>query len=85
MELTESNPILQKIKAGQIITDAEAQELAVLLHYEHPHVTEDIFRSVYRNRKAKFLQFIRHIIGLEVLESFPETVEKAFEQFSDSY
>ncbi|MEK3705481.1 DEAD/DEAH box helicase family protein [Paenibacillus sp. FSL R7-0198] len=85
MELTESNPILQKIKAGQIITDAEAQELAVLLHYEHPHVTEDIFRSVYRNRKAKFLQFIRHIIGLEVLESFPETVEKAFEQFFQTH
>ncbi|MDF2652284.1 MAG: Type site-specific deoxyribonuclease, partial [Paenibacillus sp.] len=85
MELTESNRILQKIKAKQDITDTEAQELAVLLHHEHPHVTEDLLKSVYRNRKAKFLQFIRHILGLEVLESFPEIVTKAFEQFIQSH
>lgn len=34
MELTESNPILQKIKEGQEITE----ELANLLNDEHPHL-----------------------------------------------
>ncbi|OLN32604.1 Type I restriction-modification system, restriction subunit R [Desulfosporosinus metallidurans] len=81
MELTESNPILQKIKDGKEVTEDEAQELAALLHDEHPHITEDLLKNVYRNRKAKFIQFIRHILGLEILESFPETVTKAFEQF----
>lgn len=81
MELTESNPILHKIKEGEEICDDEAQELAMLLHDEHPHITEDLLRSVYKNRKAKFIQFIRHILGLEVLESYPETVTRAFEQF----
>jgi len=81
MELTGSNPILQKIKEGKDITEAEAQELATLLHEEHPHITEDLLKNVYKNRKAKFLQFIRHILGLEILESFPETVTRAFEQF----
>jgi type I restriction enzyme R subunit len=81
MELTERNPILQKIKEGKEITEAEALELANLLHDEHPHITEDLLKTVYQNRKAKFIQFIRHILGLEILESFPQTVTKAFEYF----
>lgn len=81
MELTESNPILQKIKEGQEISEEETQALAALLHDEHPHITEDLLKNVYKNRKAKFIQFIRHILGLEILESFPETVTRAFEQF----
>lgn len=85
MELTESNLILQKIKARKEITDAEVDELAVLLHDEHPHITEELLKRVYRNRKAKFLQFIRHILGLEVLESFPVTVTNAFEHFIQSH
>jgi type I restriction enzyme R subunit len=85
MELTGSNPILQKIKEGKQITESEALELAALLHDEHPHITEDLLKNVYKNRKAKFIQFIRHILGLEILESFPETVFKAFEQFIHSH
>jgi type I restriction enzyme R subunit len=85
MELTESNPILQKLKEGRDITEAEAEELAALLHDEHPHVTEALLKSVYNNRKAKFIQFIKHILGLEILESFPETVTKAFEKFIHSH
>jgi type I restriction enzyme R subunit len=85
MELTESNPILQKIKEGKEISEDEAQELANILHDEHPHITEDLLKNVYKNRKAKFIQFIRHILGLEFLESFPETVTKAFEQFIFSH
>ncbi|MGC9935242.1 DEAD/DEAH box helicase family protein [Priestia aryabhattai] len=85
VELTESNPILQKIKEGKRITEDETQELAALLQGEYPHITEDLLKNVYKNRKAKFIQFIKHILGLEVLESFPETVTKAFEQFIHSH
>ncbi|MFZ2658244.1 MAG: DEAD/DEAH box helicase family protein [Victivallales bacterium] len=42
---------------------------------------KDLLKNVYKNRRAKFIQFIRHILGLERLESFPEAVAKAFEQF----
>jgi type I restriction enzyme R subunit len=84
-ELTETNPILQKIRDGQIITAAEVEQLADLLHREHPHITETLLRSVYHNPRAHFLQFIRHILGLEVLESYPEMVSKAFEQFIASH
>jgi len=80
-ELTEHNPILQKIKKGQDINPIEANELANMLHAEHPHITEDLLRQAYKNRKARFIQFIRHILGIEILKSFPETVAEAFEQF----
>ncbi|HEY6094872.1 MAG TPA: DEAD/DEAH box helicase family protein [Gallionellaceae bacterium] len=80
-ELTEHNPILLKIKNGEAVSADEATALANLLHEEHPHITEDLLRQVYKNRKARFIQFMRHILGIEVLQSFPDTVGAAFEQF----
>lgn len=81
LALTNSNPILRKLKAGQSINAIEAQTLAETLHAEHPHITEDLLRQVYKNKRAEFIQFIRHILGIEVLKSFPETVSEAFEHF----
>lgn len=81
VELTDHNPILLKVKNGEAVTTEEAEALAELLHAEHPHITEDLLRQVYKNHKASFIQFIRHILGIEVLKSFPETVSEAFEQF----
>lgn len=80
-ELIASNPILQKIKEGAYVSPTEAVELAEILHAEHPHITEDLLRQVYKNRKARFIQFIRHILGIEILKSFPDTVSEAFDQF----
>lgn len=80
-ELTKHNPVLQKIKNGEAVSSKEAGELAELLHEEHPHITENLLRQVYKNRKARFIQFIRHILGLELLKSFPEEVSAAFDQF----
>lgn len=80
-ELTKHNPVLQKIKNGETVSNEEAQRLAELLHEEHPHITEDLLRQVYKNRKARFIQFIRHILGIEVLKSFPDEVSAAFDQF----
>ena len=81
VELTEHNPVLQKIKNGEDVSNDEANELAELLHEEHPHITEALLRQVYKNRKAHLIQFIRHILGIEVLQSFPDTVSAAFDRF----
>jgi type I restriction enzyme R subunit len=80
-ELTDENPTLQKIKAGEAVEDAEIQALANLLNEAHPHITEDLLRKVYHIRKARFIQFIRHILGIEPLKTFPDEVSAAFEQF----
>lgn len=79
--LTEHHPVLQKIKTGEAISAEEANALAEHLHDEHPHITEALLRQVYKNRKAHFIQFIRHILGIETLQSFPDEVGAAFEQF----
>ncbi|HMG83475.1 MAG TPA: DEAD/DEAH box helicase family protein [Ferruginibacter sp.] len=80
-ELVIANPILQKLKDGMDISEEEAKQLAGELHNEHPHITIDLLRRVYNHQKAVFIQFIRHILGIEVLQSFPETVSKAFDEF----
>lgn len=80
-ELVSSNPLLQKLKEGKEITATEAEQLAEELHNEHPHITIDLLRRVYNHRKAQFVQFIKHILGIQILESFNETVAKAFDDF----
>lgn len=80
-ELVSSSPILQKLKQGQEITTLEAEQLAEELHNEHPHITIDLLRKVYNHRKAALVQFIKHILGIEQLETFAETVTKAFDDF----
>lgn len=80
-ELMVSNPILQKIVEGNTISQDEIEELANELHEENPHITIGLLRRVYQNRKAKFIQFIKHILGLEVLETFNESVANAFDAF----
>lgn len=80
-ELVSSSPILQKLKQGHEITTDEAEQLAEELHNEHPHITIDLLRKVYNHRKAALVQFIKHILGIEQLETFAETVTKAFDDF----
>jgi type I restriction enzyme, R subunit len=80
-ELVLSSPILQKLKQGLEITPDEAEQLAEELHNEHPHITIDLLRKVYNHRKAALVQFIKHILGIERLETFPATVTKAFDEF----
>jgi type I restriction enzyme R subunit len=80
-ELVSSSPILQKLKQGQKITTDEAEQLAEELYNEHPHITVDLLRKVYNHRKAALVQFIKHILGISPLETFAETVTKAFDEF----
>ena len=84
-ELVLFSPILQKLKDGKSITKEEAEKLAEELHNEHPHITVDLLRRVYNNRKAELVQFIKHILGIEVLETFSGTVSKAFDEFITSH
>lgn len=80
-ELVSENPVLQKLKSGSQVTDTEIRSLADILESQSPHVTEALLRKVYQHKTAKFIQFIRHILGLEKLGSWEETVTSAFDQF----
>jgi len=79
--LVAENEVLQKLKAGTGISKSEIRDLAHLLEAQSPHVTEDLLRKVYDHKTARFIQFIRHILGLEKLEPWSETVTGAFDEF----
>jgi type I restriction enzyme R subunit len=44
-------------------------------------ITLQLLRRVYQHQRAPFLRFIRHILGIEILESFPATVSRSIDQF----
>ena len=79
--LADQNPILKKIKSGEEISEEELKELAELMNERDPFVTEKLLQRVYGNQHAKFLQFIKHILQIEVVHSFEETVTQAFDEF----
>lgn len=79
--LTEHNPLLRKLTEGQPLTQAETDLLAEQLYHEHPHISLDLLRRVYDNRKASYVQFIRHILGMETLVSYRDEVGAAFDAF----
>jgi type I restriction enzyme R subunit len=80
-ELVKTNSALQKLSAGQDLTEEEIAELAKILEEHYPNITEYILREVYDNRSAHFIQFIKHILGIEPLATFTETVSLAFDEF----
>jgi len=80
-ELLAHNEILQKIKNAESISEEEANKLATILEEESPHITIDLLRRVYKNKKAPFLKLIRHILGIEKLENFPDTVSASIDKF----
>ena len=84
-QLKDENPVLAKIADGKPVTPSEVRELANLLEQHDPHVTEELLRKVYDHKTARFLQFIRHILGLEKLESWTETVTRAFDDFISAH
>ena len=80
-EMVESNFVLQKLNKGIDITEAEVEQLGNLLKERDPWVTEKLLQLVYDNKHAKFIQFIKYILGLEKLKSFSQEVTEAFTTF----
>ena len=79
--LSQQHPILQKIKGGEPISESDVLQLSQIMQAKDPFVTEKLLQRVYSNQHATFLQFIRHILQIEQLHSYEETVTSAFEQF----
>ncbi len=79
--LVSENLLLQRIRKGEELSEAEVTELSKQLSEEDPYITENLLKRVYDNKRATFIRFIKHILGLEILESFNETVSKAFAEF----
>lgn len=81
LALARQDLTLQKIKSGEEITEEEIVKLAKMLNEKDPFVTENLLKRVYDNENAKFIQFIKHILGVEQIKSFEESVSEAFDLF----
>lgn len=84
-DLVDANPVLQRLKAGERLTADEVHELAELLESSELQVTEERLRQIYDNRTVDFLRLIRHVLGLEHVPSWEETVTERFDEFIASH
>jgi type I restriction enzyme R subunit len=80
-DLVEQNPVLRKLQRSQELSRDEIHELAELLESSELQVTEERLQRIYDNRTAHFLQLIRHVLGLEHIASWEETVSERFDAF----
>ena len=80
-EMVASDFVLQKLQMGMEITEAEVEQLANILESRDPWVTEKLLQHIYDNKRAKFIQFIKYILGTEELKSFTKEVTEAFSGF----
>jgi len=80
-DLVEAHPVLQKVRDNVKLSAEEIHQLAELLESSELQVTESRLQEIYDNRTAHFLQLLRHILGLEHLESWAEQVSSKFDAF----
>jgi type I restriction enzyme R subunit len=79
--LVDQHPVLARIAAGEVPADDELDELAVLLRGLDPSITADTLREVYDLRSARLVALLRHVLGLERLPSWQESITAAFDDF----
>ena len=79
--LVDESPVLQRLSAGEPVSDADIHALADLLRSEDPYITEELLQKVYDYKAARFIRFIKHILGLEPLGSWSEDITAAFDRF----
>jgi len=84
-ELVAANPVLQKLRRGVTLTSDEMHDLAELLESSQLQVTEERLREIYDNRSVNFLRLIRHVLGLEHIPTWQESVTERFDTFIASH
>ena len=80
-DLVASHPVLRKVRDGEPLGRDEIHELAELLEASELRVTEERLRRAYDNRSIDFLRLVRHVVGLEHVASWEETVTERFDAF----
>ncbi|MDO8648809.1 MAG: DEAD/DEAH box helicase family protein [Candidatus Peregrinibacteria bacterium] len=80
-KLEAENPILQKVKAGENLSNKEVEQLADTLEQYDPYPTEKNLQKAYDARRVQFLDLIRYIMGIGELKTFPDKVSEAFAEF----
>jgi type I restriction enzyme R subunit len=78
-ELFDKNPVLQKIRLGEPVTEAELNNLNALIHTLHPSIDLNVLKSFY-DTAAPLEQILRSIVGLDA-----KNVNQQFAAFIQQY
>lgn len=75
---TAADPVVQKIRDGQPLSDAEAADLAARLNQPAHYFTEENLRHAYRQPAGGLVDFIRTALGLLKPKPREEQLEENF-------
>lgn len=74
--LFESNEVLQKIRGGQVVTEADLATLNALVHTQNPNVDLHTLKEFFPESTAGLDQILRTIVGMEA-----QQIEEEFTAF----
>ena len=74
--LFESNDVLQKIRSGQAVTEADLAILSALVHTQNPNVDLHTLKEFFPESTAGLDQILRTIVGMDAVQ-----IEKEFTAF----
>lgn len=83
--LADELPAMGKLRRGEELEEADLQALTDALNGPDLFITEDKLQEVYERPDADLLTFLRHIFGLERLQSREEQVAKLFDEFINAH
>jgi type I restriction enzyme R subunit len=72
------DPVIQKVRDGEPLTEAEERALAERLNQPRYFFNEDNLRDAYRNPVGDLIDFVRAALGLLKVKSREETLEENF-------
>jgi len=78
-ELFEQSPVLQKIRNGTAVSEAELDNLNALIHTQHPDIDLNILKGFY-DTAAPMEQILRSIVGMDA-----DKVNQHFAVFIQQY
>jgi type I restriction enzyme R subunit len=73
-----NDPILQKIRDGELLTEIEETELVRRLNTPRYYFNEDNLKRAYRSYNGSLIDFIRAALGILKLKSQEELLEENF-------
>ena len=74
----QNDPLIQKIKDRQPLTEAEEHALADKLNRPENYFNEENLRLAYRRAAGNLIEFVRHALGLEKLKSKDDEITENF-------
>ncbi len=77
-EAVERDPIINKVKSGEPLSEDEEQQLADRLNQPERYFNEENLRRAYRNPGGTLVDFIRAALGQQKIKSREEVVEENF-------